>query len=127
MAIGSLELTLLKAWFLILTLVEIPNIVMYLFQDAKMDGSFSTLRNERPEKRLWCLVLAFLMLSRVQALFYTLSPGVLILTAAVHTLEAFVFGFEKAVHGDNTSNGIFLVILLNAFWFISAAIRVDTN
>ena len=72
-------------------------------------------------------ILSFLMLSRLQALFYTLSPGVLTFTAAVHTLEAFVFGFEKMVHGDNTSNGIFLVILLNAFWFISAAIRVDTN
>ena len=127
MAIGSLELQLLKGWLIILTIVEIPNINSHLLQDSRIDGFFSTLKNERPEKRLWSMVLAFLMLSRLLALFYTLSPGVLIHTAAVHILEAFVFGYEKIIHGDNGSNGIFVVILLNALWFLSAAIRVDAS
>ena len=127
MAIGSLELQLLKGWLIILTIVEIPNINSHLLQDSRIDGFFSTLKNERPEKRLWSMVLAFLMLSRLLAAIYTLSPGVLIHTAAVHILEAFVFGYEKIIHGDNGSNGIFIVILLNAFWFLSAAIRVEAN
>ena len=127
MAIGSIELNLLKAWFLILTIVELPNINAHLFQDSRIDGFFSTLKNERPEKRLWCMILAFLMLSRIQAGLYTLSPGVLGHTAAVHVLEALVFGYEKMIHGDNGSNGIFVIILLNACWFLSAAIRVNTN
>ena len=127
MAIGSLELQLLKGWLIILTIVEIPNINSHLLQDSRIDGFFSTLKNERPEKRLWSMVLAFLMLSRLLAAFYTLSPGVLIHTAAVHILEAFVFGYEKIIHGDNGSNGIFVVILLNALWFLSAAIRVDAS
>ena len=127
MGIGSIELQLLKAWFFILTIVELPNINAHLFQDSRINGFFSTLQNGRAEKRLWSMVLAFLMLSRIQAGFYTLSPGVLSHTAAVHILEAFVFGYEKMIHGDNGSNGIFVIILLNAFWFQSAAIRVDTN
>ena len=127
MALGSFELQLLRAWLIILTIIEIPNINSHLFRDSKIDGFFSTLKNDRAEKRLWSMVLAFLMLSRLQAAFYTLSPGVLIHTAAVHILEAFVFGYEKFVHGDNGSSGIFVVILLNAFWFLSAAVRVNAN
>ena len=73
------------------------------------------------------MVLTFLMLSRILAGFYTLSPGVLGHAAAVHVLEALVFGYEKVIHGDNGSNGIFVIIILNACWFLSAAIRVNTN
>jgi hypothetical protein len=127
MVIGALELKLLKAWLLILTLFEVPEINRYLFQDANLDGFFSTLRNETPEKRVWCMVLVFLMMSRIQAAFFMHSPGVLIHTAAVHIFEAVVFGYEKIVYGGNGSNGILFCILANAIWFSSAAMRVDTN
>ena len=125
MTIGVLELTLLKAWLVILTLVEVPNINGYLFQNANLDGFFSTLRNERPEKRLWCMVLVFLMMSRIQAAFFMHSPGVLTHTAAVHIFEAVVFGYEKVAYGGNGSNGILFCIVANAVWFASAAMRID--
>ena len=127
MAIGGLELTLLKAWLLIITLFEVLEINRFLFQDDNLDGFFSTLKNERPEKRLWCMILVFLMMSRIQAAFFMHSPGVLIHTAAVHILEAVVFGYEYIVYGGNGSNGILFVILANATWFSSAAMRIETN
>ena len=127
MVVGLLELSLLKAWLFILTLVEVSNINSYLFQDANLDGFFSTLRNERPEKRLWCMILVFLMMSRIQAAFFMHSPGVLIHTAAVHIFEAVVFGYEKVVYGGNGGNGILFCILANAIWFASAAMRMDIN
>ena len=128
MAIGSTELSLLKFWFFILTIVELPSINTLLFQDeGSMDGFFSAVTNDRPGKRFKCLFLALLMLSRIQAGFYTLTPGVLVHVAAVHVLEAFAFGYEKLVNGDNSSNGIYVIVLFNALWFLSAAMRVDTH
>ena len=55
MAIGSIELILLKAWFLILTIVELPNINVHLFQDSRIDGFFSTLKNEFENLNIWHL------------------------------------------------------------------------
>ena len=127
MAISALGVSLLKGWLIILTAIEVPNIYSYLLNNAPLGGFFSTLKNERPEKRLWSMVLVFLMLSRLQAAFYMDSPGVLVHTAAIHILEAVVFGYEVIAHGGNGSNGILMCIIANALWFISAAIRVNTS
>ena len=126
MAIGATEVKLLTVWLTIITLFELSEIYKYLFQDANLDGFFSTLANERPEKRLWCMVLAFLMMSRIQAILFMNSPGVLIHNASVHILEAVVFGYEKFFHGGNEPIGTFFVVLLNAAWFTSAATRIDS-
>ena len=126
MAISTLELRLLKGWLILLTAIEVPNIYNYLVNNEPLDGFFSTLRNDRPEKRLWSMVLVFLMLSRLQAAFYTNSPGVLAHTAAIHSIEALVFTYEVVRHGGNGSNEILICNIANALWFLSAAIRINT-
>ena len=126
MTIQDFEITALKGWLLLITAFEALEIFKFLFNNAPIGGFFSTLKNNRPEKRLWCMVLTFLMLSRLQAVFYMDSPGVLVHNSAVHILEATVFGYEKIRHGSNGGNAIFSVILINAIWFLSAAMRMDT-
>ena len=120
------EIGALKAWLLFLTCFEMVEIYKYLVRNVPFDGFFSTLKNERPEKRLWSMVLVFLMLARLQAAFYMNSPGVLAHNATVHILEAVVFGYEKIIHGGNADNGVFAIILMNAIWFLSAAMRINT-
>ena len=123
MAISPLELRLLKGWLSVITLFEVPNIYGYLVTNAPLSGSFSTLRNARPEKRVWCIVLSLLMLARMQAIVYTRSPGVLANNAAVHILEALTFGYEKYAKGSNGGGAIYSLIVANAVWFLSAAMR----
>ena len=120
------EMLALKVWLLFLTCFEMVEIYKYLMRNVPFDGFFSTLKNDRPEKRLWSMVLVFLMLARLQAAFYMDSPGVLTHNAAVHILEAVVFGYEKIIHGGNADNGVFAIIVLNAIWFVSAAMRMNT-
>ena len=66
MTLGSTEVSLLKGWLVLIGLFEVPNLYNFLLKNADLDGFFSTLNNDRPEKRSWCLVLALLMLSRFQ-------------------------------------------------------------
>ena len=122
----AIEMGALKVWLLFLTCFEMVEIYKYLMRNVPFDGFFSTLKNDRPEKRLWSMVLVFLMLARLQAAFYMNSPGVLAHNATVHILEAVVFGYEKIIHGGNADNGVFAIILLNAIWFLSAAMRINT-
>jgi len=123
MSLGSLELKILRGWLFILMLFEVPNLNDYLLKNSPNNGFFSTMRNRRPEKRAWSFVLMLLCLTRWQATFYTESEGVLTHNAAVHVLEAIVLGWEKFKHGSNGSNGVFSVIVANAIWFSSAAMR----
>ena len=118
------EVKLLRGWLVALTLFEIPNLSGYLLHNAPLNGFFSTMKNARPEKRVWCIVLTMLCFARLQAVFYTNSPGVLVNNAAVHVLEALTFGYEKYKHGSNGSTGVFSIIVANAAWFVSAALRI---
>ena len=75
----------------------------------------------RAEKRLWCMLLSFLALTRVNTAFNLDNSNVLIFNAVVHILEALVFGYEKFMHSSNGGSLIFAVILFNASWFSYAA------
>ena len=86
------EETCLQYWLLAIALFELPNIYGYLVTGSSLDGFFSTLANKEPEKRLWSMVLTFLVLARVQAAAFPDHPGALWHNAAVHILEAVVFG-----------------------------------
>jgi hypothetical protein len=118
-----LELKLLKGWLTVLSVFEVPNLYGYLISNIPMNGFFSTMKNRRAEKRCWSMVLCLLCFARIQAAMYTDSPGVLANNAAVHILEAVAFGYEKFKYGSNGSSEIYLVILGNALWFLSAAMR----
>jgi len=108
----------LQSWLLILAGFELIEIYRYLVQNVPIDGFFSTLKNNRAEKRLWCMLLSFLALTRVHAAFNLDNSNVLIFNAVVHILEALVFGYEKFVHSSNGGSLIFAVIVFNASWFL---------
>ena len=122
MLVGT-EKMALRGWLVAIALFEVPNIAA-LLKGAPLDGFFSTLKNAPAEKRAYSMILAFLMLSRFQAAAYPSAPGVMAHCAAVHALEALVFGVEFLVHKSKGNTPIFSVILANAVWFASAALRV---
>ena len=125
MALGETELVALRTWLVFLTLFELPNFWQYLVSPTgRLDGFFSTLHNGRAEKRAWSIVLALLCLARIHAVVYHQSEGALAHNAAVHVLEAVTFGYEFLVKRSNGNWTVFSVILANAFWFTSAALRV---
>jgi len=111
----------LKSWLLILAAFELIEIYRYLIKNVPIDGFFSTLKNNRAEKRLWCMLLCCLALTRVHAAFNLDNSSVLIFNAVVHILEALVFGYEKFMHSSNGGSLIFAVIVFNASWFSYAA------
>ena len=124
MGVSDSELQYLRYWLGAIALFEVPEIVGYLLQNKPLAGFFSTLKNDRPEKRLWCMVLTFLVLARVQAVVHPTAPGVMANCAAVHVLEAVVFGYEYLKHNSNGNAPIFAIILANAVWFTSVAMRL---
>mmetsp|Transcript_777 Transcript_777/g.947 ORF Transcript_777/g.947 Transcript_777/m.947 type:complete len:125 (-) Transcript_777:179-553(-) len=124
MAIGETESLGLNIWLVVLILVELPEVYGLLVENKAIEGCFSTLRNARPEKRLWSMVLLLLVIARVQALLYPFSPGVMTNCAVVHVLEAVVFGNEMLIHKGRGSNIIYAIIVANAVWFVSLAVRI---
>ena len=125
MPLGATELLALRTWLVAITLFELPNFFTYLVSPAgRLDGFFSTLRDGRAEKRAWSLVLGLLCLSRVHAAAYPLAQGALKHNAAVHSLEAVALGYESLVKHSNGNWPVFCIILANALWFTSAALRV---
>ena len=123
MPLGPLETKLLRGWLFFLTVFEFPNLHGYLIKNTPMNGFFSTMKNARPEKRAWSMVLALLCFARLQAVFFTNSGGVLTHNAAVHVLEAVVFGYEKFKHNSAGGDAVYSIIVANAVWFVSAAMR----
>jgi hypothetical protein len=121
--LGDGEKTALRGWLVATALFEVPQIVS-IERGAPLAGFFSTLKNARAEKRLWSMLLAMLVCSRIQAAAYPTSPGVMAHCAAVHAIEAVVFGAEYLVHKSNGEKPIFAIIVANAVWFASAALRV---
>ena len=121
--ISSTEQKILQGWLLCLTVFEIPNLHQFLVKNGPLNGFYSTLKNSGPEKRVYSLVLMFLCVARLQALIYTNSPGVLANNAVVHILEAIFFGIEKFKFNSNGSDGIFAIIVANAAYFLSCALR----
>ena len=123
--LSSFELRSLRIWLVAITLFELPNFHEYLIKpNSRLNGFFSTLRSAPAEKRAWCIVLALLCLSRIQAAAYPTSPGTLTHNAAVHVLEAVALGYEFLYKQSNGSWSIFSVIVFNAVWFSSAAYRI---
>ena len=128
MVVHGLERTALRGWLTALALFEVPQLHKYLLADGSFQGGFfSTLRNARPEKRVWSLVLALLVVCRVQAAIWPDSPGVLAHCAVVHVLEALVFGNEYLTHKGQGNAPIFTIIVVNALWFLSAACLLYTS
>merc|ERR1711865_978736 len=124
-AVSTFEMGLLRSWLLITALVELPQIWGYLIRDCSFKGSFfSTVKNERAEKRLWSTVLALLVLTRVQALMYTRSKGVMMHCAAVHVLEAVVLVGEYLLKGSEGNPVIASIIVANAVWFSRVAAKL---
>ena len=122
--LGPNERTAMRGWLVFLSLFEVSPLYNYLIKDARMEGFFSTLKNARPEKRVWSMVLALLVLCRLLAAWNPDEPGVMLHCAAVHVLEAVVFGNEWLVHKSQGGAPVFVIIVLNAVWFSSAALRL---
>ena len=128
--VGDTELMICRGWLGAIALFEFPEIFALLSKGKPVTGFFSTLKREKgegngSEKRVWAMVLTFLVLSRVQAVAYTHSPGVMTHCAAVHTLEAVVFGYEYFKHKSKGNSVIYAIILANALWFSSVAYRLS--
>ena len=121
--ISATELKLLRGWLVAIALFEVPNLNDYLLRNKPLSGFFSTLKNARPEKRCYSMVLVLLSLARIHAAF---SPtrAALWHNAAVHAVEAVVFGREYLTFGSNGSRLIFSIIVANAVWFTACAARV---
>ena len=115
------EESALKSWLLILAGIEVINVYRYLIQNVPIDGFFSTLKNNRAEKRLWSMLLCFLAFTRVHTALNLDNSNVLIFNAAVHILEALVFGYEKFVHSSDAGGFIFVIVAFNAGLFSYAA------
>ena len=82
----------LQYWLIALALFELPSIYGLLVTGTSLNGFFSTLANKEPEKRVWSMVLCFLVFARVQAAAFPDHPGALWHNSAVHILEAAFFG-----------------------------------
>ena len=119
------ELLAVRVWLGAIALFEVPEIFGFLVKNNPLNSFNSTLKNDKPEKRLWCFGLALLVLCRVQAVAYTTSPGVMQLCAAVHILEAVYFGNEYLIEKSKGQPVIFGIILANAAWFASVAARLS--
>ena len=95
--------------------------LQYLNQNVLVYGFFTKLKNNRPEIRLCCRLLSCLTLTRVHAALNLDTWNVLIFNAAVHIVEALVFGYEKFVHSSDAGGFIFAIVAFNAAWFSYAA------
>ena len=113
-----LGLSLVQHWLLILALFELPAI-MHLAQGepGHLKGYASNLEDEPAERRTWAFMLALLVLARLHAATDPDARMARIHCAAVHVLEAFVFGGEKLVHGAEGSDFILGIIFANAAGF----------
>ncbi len=120
--ISATELKLLRGWLVAIALFEAPNLHDYLVKNKPLNGFFSTLKNARPEKRCYSMVLVLLSLARLQAA-WSPTASALWHNAAVHVVEAVVFGREYLKHGSNGSRLIFSIIVANAVWFTACAAR----
>ena len=124
MTLGPTEMKLLRGWLVFLGVFEFPNLYNLLVANKRLEGFWSTMRNERASKRCWSFGLALLVFARFQAAADPTSKSALVHNAAVHILEAVVLGREYMVHGSKGSAPVMAIIALNAVWFASAAGRL---
>eukprot|EP00808_Paulinella_micropora_P031181 g61999.t1 len=121
--------SLARAWLLFLSLIELPAIARSLYNSTQASPAcfvdfahfFSTLHPAGPEYRLWALVLALLVLSRLSAAHAPHSPAVQLHNAAVHTLEALAFLLEWLCFSSQGQPLIAFVLVANAALFCAAA------
>jgi len=101
---------------------DITHTHTHIEKKGELDGFASRMRNGPAEKRIWSLVLVFLVLARVQAAYD--PENAMVHCAAVHVVEALAFGRELFNYGAKAPKLIFGIIVANAVWFVSAAMRM---
>ena len=84
----------LRGWLSAIALVEVVQIVRFLFNDSKLDVFFARVGQSRSAKRIVSFLLTLLTLNRIHTARHLHLPGVLTNCAMVHTAEAAFFGFE---------------------------------
>ena len=107
-----------RAWLVILALVELPGIVTLLAFDAALDGFASNLANQRAEKHVWAFMLALLAAARVLGAVGWQHRAVRYHCAVVHVLEACCLGCEYVMHGSGGDSVVHAIIHANAVLFV---------
>merc|ERR1712107_532897 len=93
--------------------LAVPPVIDFLIKNKHLDGFASNLGNTRAAKRLWCAVLGWLVLSRLQGAAAPRSKIVMTHVAAAHVLEAVSFGTEYLRFKSGGSPAIMAAIVAN--------------
>ena len=114
--------TLVRAWLLVISAFEVPELYKFLVDEAKFDAFNSNLVSAPAERRLWGFVLVLLVLVRLLGVCAPDVRAVRVHVAVVHAAELLVFGSEKIFFGSLGEDAILAAIAFNAVLFSAWAI-----